>query len=621
MATAVQVEALWSGLTDNSGSPLAAGKVYTYYAGTSTPVSLYTASDKSTLATNPLILDGNGRAQVWGDGRYKFVVKTSADVTLFTLDNLLYGFDDSTAIWCGAAGGTGNAVTVSAPSVTQYSEGTVSFVASATNTGAVTVNLNSLGAVAVVKGANRIPLVAGDISEGQLVTVAYEVYAGVGRYRLTNFPTVADIQLSRMITASNVAGTNVITAELSPSFYQYEAGQLVRLKAAATNGASVTLNLNGKGAKSVQYKGQALVGGEIQANTFIELLYDGTQFQLLNPSMPGTLRAVPATAAQVQDSSFLWLGTTSGGNNALTASATPAITAYVAGQQFAFIAGYTNSDAATININGVGAKSIFNAATGSAVKANEIIATRAYKILFDGTQFLLLNDVTPIQNGDYVWLGTTAGSAVAQTASATPAIIGYAAGQKFRAKVGASLQSTGSVPTPHTININGIDAKSIVNQDGTNPTAGTWVAGAIIELTYDGTNFVIVNDPGGWQSFGPVLSAGTPMTLSGQSNLMAIYKKTGKVVSLMLDISFTLGGTATNVVNATVPVNSAISQSGTSQVAFGIPFLANGGVGGIGQAYFSTATNIVIYTNPSAAPPAWALTSSSIRLSWSYLSV
>lgn len=232
-----------------------------------------------------------------------------------------------------------------------------------------------------------------------------------------------------------------------------------------------------------------------------------------------------------------------------------------------------------------------------------------------------LAQVAQVQDGDYIWLGTTGGTATAQTATASPAITAYKAGQKFRAKIGASLGSTGTVTTAHTINVNSVGAKNIVNQDGTNPTAGTWVAGAIIELIYDGTNFVIVNDPGGWQTLAPTISGSGSMTVSSQSNAMAEYRKSGKIVTLLWDISFSLGGTAAQAVNSTAPVNSAVGSTATGQVLFGIPFLTNGGATGLGQNYFTTASNIVFYTNTSASPPNWSTGSTSIRLSWSYRSV
>ena len=73
----------------SDGLPLVSGKLYTYAAGTSTPVTTYTDSVGGTPNANPVILDAYGEASVWLDSvAYKFVLKTSADVTVWTIDNL-----------------------------------------------------------------------------------------------------------------------------------------------------------------------------------------------------------------------------------------------------------------------------------------------------------------------------------------------------------------------------------------------------------------------------------------------------------------------------------------------------------------------------------------------------
>jgi hypothetical protein len=70
------------------GLPLVGGKLYTYAAGTTTPLASYTDHTGNTANTNPVILDSNGEADVWlpDTTSYKYVLKTSADVTLYTVD-------------------------------------------------------------------------------------------------------------------------------------------------------------------------------------------------------------------------------------------------------------------------------------------------------------------------------------------------------------------------------------------------------------------------------------------------------------------------------------------------------------------------------------------------------
>lgn len=87
---------------DNSGIPLAGGKIYTYEAGTTTPLATYTSSTGNTAHTNPIVLDAAGRVPAGGEiwnalQLYKFVLKTSADVTLATYDNVGSSFN-ATAI-------------------------------------------------------------------------------------------------------------------------------------------------------------------------------------------------------------------------------------------------------------------------------------------------------------------------------------------------------------------------------------------------------------------------------------------------------------------------------------------------------------------------------------------
>jgi hypothetical protein len=78
---------------DNNGNPLSGGKLYSYEAGTTTPQTTYTSASGATAHTNPIVLDSAGRVatgEIWvtAGQNYKFVLKTSAEVTLATWDNI-----------------------------------------------------------------------------------------------------------------------------------------------------------------------------------------------------------------------------------------------------------------------------------------------------------------------------------------------------------------------------------------------------------------------------------------------------------------------------------------------------------------------------------------------------
>jgi hypothetical protein len=78
---------------NNSGVPLAGGKIYTYVAGTSTPQVTYTTRAATVAHSNPIILDSAGRVpsgEVWlvPNFSYKFLIQDSNDVLIGSYDDL-----------------------------------------------------------------------------------------------------------------------------------------------------------------------------------------------------------------------------------------------------------------------------------------------------------------------------------------------------------------------------------------------------------------------------------------------------------------------------------------------------------------------------------------------------
>ena len=98
---------------DNSGNVLTGGKIYTYEAGTTTPLASYTSSSGNTAHTNPIVLNAAGRVpsggEIWVQLRlYKFVLETSTGVLIATYDNVGSSFNATAII----ANFTGNGSTV-----------------------------------------------------------------------------------------------------------------------------------------------------------------------------------------------------------------------------------------------------------------------------------------------------------------------------------------------------------------------------------------------------------------------------------------------------------------------------------------------------------------------------
>jgi hypothetical protein len=87
---------------DNNGIPLAGGYIYTYQAGSTTPLATYTDVNGNIANTNPIVLSPSGRIpyELWltFGFSYKFVIKTVDDVLIQTLDNLYPILQTSTAV-------------------------------------------------------------------------------------------------------------------------------------------------------------------------------------------------------------------------------------------------------------------------------------------------------------------------------------------------------------------------------------------------------------------------------------------------------------------------------------------------------------------------------------------
>ena len=166
------------------------------------------------------------------------------------------------------------------------------------------------------------------------------------------------------------------------------------------------MSYNGSGTFVINSTGQPVVTGTVISSTAFNALTadlatglstaltkDGQTTPTANLPMgtfkftglsAGSAATDSANIAQVQNSfgSFL----TVSGTDTITATVSPALTAYASGQMFAFVAANTNTGAVTINISSLGAKSITKNGT-TALAAGDINANYLFVIVYDGTQF------------------------------------------------------------------------------------------------------------------------------------------------------------------------------------------------------------------------------------------
>lgn len=88
---------------------------------------------------------------------------------------------------------------------------------------------------------------------------------------------------------TSVSGTNTVVGTGPVSMTAYATGQRFTFIPAATNTGATTLNItpsggSALGAKNIFWNGAACVGGEIRISVPTEVMYDGTQFNILSNS-------------------------------------------------------------------------------------------------------------------------------------------------------------------------------------------------------------------------------------------------------------------------------------------------------------------------------------------------
>lgn len=183
-------------LYGSDGAPLVGGKIYTYAAGTTTPLATYTDYTAGTANTNPIILNSLGQANIWlGTSSYKFSVYTAADVLLYTVDNISAPIDSA-----------GLATALSSPTPIGNT---------APNTGAFTTLAATTGTITTV---NATTVNAATITATGTVTAETLTFEGGGS--MTR-PPEAGIQ---SLTAT--VATNALTVTLNPTTLDFRSSTL-----------------------------------------------------------------------------------------------------------------------------------------------------------------------------------------------------------------------------------------------------------------------------------------------------------------------------------------------------------------------------------------------------------
>jgi hypothetical protein len=332
------------------------------------------------------------------------------------------------------------------------------------------------------------------------------------------------------------------------------------------------MSFNGSGTFQINTAGQPVVAGTVITATAFNALTadlatglstcvtkDGQTTVTANLPMggnkltglgAGTLGTDSARLSQVQGGISSLLGVS--GIDTITGSGSPQVTTYATGQMFWFVASGTNTGAATLNIDSLGAKSITRGT--AALAAGDIISGSVALVVYDGTQFQLLS-------------------------------------------INRSIQVNGTIASATTTNIGAANAEYLAVSGTTTITAFDTVAAGIyrvlkfdgiLTLTHNATSLILpgsasittaANDVAGFRSLG-----------SGNWRCEWYQRASGSALSTAASsitgqVSVANGGTGASTLTA----NNVILGNGTSAVQFVAPGTTGNILTSNGTTWTSTA--------------------------------
>lgn len=316
---------------DSSGKPIVNGKLYVGTKGldpVNNPITIYSDRSLTTVLANPQLLDADGRSanKIWIPALYSFRVDNTNDVQ--QLQDLDAGNISTTGVTSlFDIQGTNSITGIASPTIEAYVDGEVYvFQPANTNTGATTLNIDSLGAKDL--NTSGAAFVGGELLAGINYAFSYnldndnfdllgntggiKLWSGSITYSATNvvFGSEGMLYFSRAAGNLNnnpVTGTgnewiaadqirnivatgtvDTITATFIPALGALRNGFTCRVRATGANATTApTFAPNGLTAKTIVKKGdQPLAVGDIFGEDHeLSLIYNSSNdtWELLNP--------------------------------------------------------------------------------------------------------------------------------------------------------------------------------------------------------------------------------------------------------------------------------------------------------------------------------------------------
>ena len=232
--------------TDATGAVIS-GSVNMFYPSTTTAKPTWQDSAQVSLNSQPIQLDGNGCATIYGIGSYRQQLYDGPVVGGNTTGTLIFDkiTTDTSAFnstfWAGLSTGTPNVITIVDPGFNGTDGTIVNFTALSTNTGSATLNPSGFGNVNIVKSttAGPVSLVGGEIVQSNQVSVIYS--ASANTFTILNPPIVS--ASGNIAPLCGASGLKVVNGSSPSSIIAITANAVVMVSSGGLVQSRTTISL------------------------------------------------------------------------------------------------------------------------------------------------------------------------------------------------------------------------------------------------------------------------------------------------------------------------------------------------------------------------------------------
>ncbi len=314
-----------------------------------------------------------------------------------------------------------------------------------------------------------------------------------------------------------------------------------------------------------------------------------------NAATSATAAASSATSAAADAAATLyrWGGSAGGTGDTLTLTPSPALGAYGNGVRYVFLATATNTGAATINISGLGAKSL-KLTDGTALSSGVLASGSMFSATYDGTNFRV-HELVSVPDGSVTRSKMATGGIGAGSVTASKTTTYSIASTDDVVRCDATSGSfTVTLPTAASISGRVYTIKRTDQTLGNAVTIATTSSQTIDGVTTrklmtqyeqftvvsDGSNWQVVSHtyPSGWTSYTPTLtSTGGGVVKGAVTTDTAYWMRIGDSIRIRREYKQSGTGTAgTGHYRESLPSGLTIGSNVTNDVGNGCQSLGSG---------------------------------------------